>query len=263
MSRSIAGSNLAVLAAAFLCACGTKETPITEVKGDCGDAYQAQVCTYATVKGDSVIDVGATIPLASIENAPAEGGMEEWPPVALLKLPVPASVQQQSGLTELTMYWEPTGHPPGPYLTPHFDFHFYLIQPAQLDAIDCTDTSKPAALPAAYSLVDVQLPPEMAQMTGVPTLVGLCVPKMGMHSLPTAELQSDQPFRGDMVIGYYAAHPIFVEPMITKAMLMEKQSFDLPIPAVPGMSGPHPTSFRADYDAEQQVYRFAFSGFSS
>ena len=40
-----------------------------------------------------------------------------------------------------------------------------------------------------------------------------------------------------MVIGYDKAQPIFIEPMITKAMLEEKAGFDLPIPGIPGMSG--------------------------
>lgn len=102
----------------------------------------------------------------------------------------------------------------------------------------------------------------MAQMTGVETLVGLCVPKMGMHSLLTTEMESPDTFRGTMVVGYYRGKPIFIEPMITKAMLMEKKSFELAIPDVPGI-GAHPTKFRAEYDAAKASYRFAFSGFTS
>jgi hypothetical protein len=83
---------------------------------------------------------------------------------------------------------------------------------------------------------------------------------MGMHSLPAAEFGSTGLFRGTMVIGYYGGKAIFVEPMITKAMLMEKAAFDLPIPSIPGMSGNYPHAFHADYDAEKQVYRFVFGG---
>ena len=98
-------------------------------------------------------------------------------------------------------------------------------------------------------------------MMGVSTLVGLCVPQMGMHSLPTAELEGREKFRGSMVVGYYHGNPIFIEPMLTKTMLMEKQSFDLSIPVIPGLSGTHPTKFHAQYDAEKQEYRFIFSAF--
>jgi hypothetical protein len=44
--------------------------------------------------------------------------------------------------------------------------------------------------------------------------------------------------------------------------LLEKRSFDLPIPSIPGMAGPHPRAFRAEYDAQQQLYHFVFSDFA-
>jgi hypothetical protein len=241
----------------------SRETPVVDVQGACADVYGAQVCTWAKTQGANVLQAGAVVPLASIANAPNEESSMAWPPVAVATIDLPASVQQQTGLTQLTMYWEAMGHPPGPYLTPHFDFHFYMVPSSDRMAIDCSDNSKPSALPDAYSLPDVPLPPEMASLTGVPTLIGLCVPQMGQHSLPTAELESASPFRGDMVIGYYHAKPVFVEPMLTKTMLLEKKSFDLTLPAIPGYSGPHPTTFHAEYDAAQQAYRFTFSGFAA
>ena len=39
-------------------------------------------------------------------------------------------------------------------------------------------------------------------------------------------------------------------------------AFDLTVPAVPGLEGRQPTMFRANYDAEQDAYRFTFSEFS-
>jgi hypothetical protein len=50
--------------------------------------------------------------------------------------------------------------------------------------------------------------------------------------------------------------------MIARATLMEKKSFDLTIPDVPGLTGAHPTRFHAEFDAGQQAYRFTFSGFT-
>jgi hypothetical protein len=131
------------------------------------------------------------------------------------------------------------------------------------EAMDCTDVSKPASLPAGYGLPDIPLPPEMAKMMGVPALIGICVPHMGMHALLTTEIERKDAFNGSMVIGYYKGKPIFIEPMISKAMLMEKKSFDLPIPDVPGLGGAHPTKFHAEYDATQHAYRFTFSGFTT
>lgn len=236
---------------------------VAEVNGECADVYHGQVCSWARMQGDTVLAVGVTVPTAVIDSAPADGGPMAWPPVAAAVLHLPESAQQASGLTHFTMFWEAHGHPPTPYLTPHFDFHFYTIASADRAAIDCANTAKPAALPAGYALPDEHLPPDMAQAIGVPVLVGICVPQMGMHSLLASELESTTTFRGTMVIGYYDAKPIFIEPMISRAMLQEKQSFDLPIPAIPGMSGNHPATFHGEYDAQQGAYRFVFSGFQA
>lgn len=257
MNRPIAA--VAVLCTLALSGCAS-DTPITEVAGECQDAFGGQLCSWARVQGSSVIDVGVTVPLASIEGAPASHQMA-WPPVANANLDVPQT--SASGLTEFTFYWEPMGHPPKPMETPHYDFHFYLIPAAEREAITCNELEKPAQLPAGYELPDEKLPEEMAKAIGVSTLVGVCVPTMGMHALETTALTATEPMRGTMVIGYYKQKPIFIEPMISRAMLLEKKSFDLPIPAIPGMSGTHPTVFRADYDAVANAYRFTFSGFQT
>ena len=250
----------AVLLAVAVGAC-TGEQPLVEVKGACADVFKAQVCTWATTKGQNLVEAGAVVPLASIENAPADQPMV-WPPAAAAVIDMPEPVRQQGGLTQLTMFWEAVGHPPGAFMTPHFDFHFYTVAASERAAMDCQDLSKPATLPAAYDLPDIQLPPEMARMMGVPALIGLCVPQMGMHALLTSEIERKDAMSGSMVIGYYKGRPIFIEPMLSKAMLMRKQSFDLPIPDVPGLAGAHPTKFHAGYDATQQAYRFTFSGFT-
>jgi hypothetical protein len=186
----------------------------------------------------------------------------EWPPVPVARIELPEAARGQGGFTHFVLNWEAGGHPPAPFLTPHFDFHFYTIPESEVDAIDCADTSKPAALPAGYGLPDITLPPHMAEMMHVSTLVGLCVPKMGMHAMPRTDLERQDTFGGTMVIGYYKQAPIFVEPMVSKAMLMKRQSFDLPTPTVPGKTGSQPTRFRAGYDPATEVYRLTLSGFT-
>jgi hypothetical protein len=239
-----------------------KEVPIVEVAGECAEVFSGRLCTWARMQGDSVLDVGAVVPLSAIESAPADHPMT-WPPTAVATLALPAEAQAKTGLTQLTMYWEAGGHPPGPFLTPHFDFHFYTVAPAEKASMDCVSPVKPAALAAGYVLPDIALPPPMVAMIGVDTLFGLCVPQMGMHSLPGTEMEGTAPFRGTMVLGYYGGKPIFIEPMLSQAMLMEKAPFDLPIPSIPGLAGNYPRTFRAEFNAEQQAYRFVFSGFAS
>jgi hypothetical protein len=111
-------------------------------------------------------------------------------------------------------------------------------------------------------MIDEVLPPEVAAMIGVDTLIGVCVPEMGMHSLVTVELASETPFSGTIVVGYYGGKPIFIEPMISRAALMERRSFDLTVPTVPGLEADQPTVFRAVYDEDMDAYRFTFSSFS-
>jgi hypothetical protein len=260
MSRLSASSVVVVFLAATLSA-RAREVPIVEVAGDCADVFQGQVCTWARMQGDKTVDLGVTVPIASIENAPPDAAMV-WPPAPVAVLKLPAAAQQQTGLTDLTMYWEAMGHPPGPYMTPHFDFHINAIPDTDRLAIDCSDVSKPSALPVGYSLTDVTLPPEMAKMIGVSTLVGTCVPKMGMHALPPEDVKLTTLFEKTLVVGYYAGKPIFLEPMITKATLLKASSFDLTVPAVPGADG-YPKTFRAEYDAQHRAYRFVFGGFAT
>jgi hypothetical protein len=238
----------------LLGACGWATPEPRVVHGECADVYGASVCTWATLDGTgAVIEFGATVPLAIAEGAPHDMEMA-WPPLATAVVRMPAGVAAATGVDHLTVYWEPHGHPPGAYLTPHFDFHFYNISTDSRVAIDCTDATKPAALPADYGMIDLEDP-----VLGV--LAGLCVPEMGMHALLASELQSDLIFDGTMVIGYYRGAPIFFEPMIARDMLMRRQSFDLPMPVVSGLPPGvvYPKRFRAEYDAAAAEYRFTFS----
>jgi hypothetical protein len=224
------------------------------VQGECRPVNGANVCVWGETSGNTLVAFGATIPVASVEGAPAEAPMV-WPPASDAVIPLPEAVSSATGFKVLTLYWEPHDHPPGPYLVPHFDFHFNAISADELGAIDCADSTKPSQLPAAYELPDVSIPQ-------LGTLLGLCVPKMGMHSLPGAELHAATLLQKTMIVGYYRGRPIFVEPMITRATLLERRSFSMDIPEVPDRPTGvrYPTTFRADYDSTAQTYRFVFAG---
>ena len=64
-----------------------------------------------------------------------------------------------------------------------------------------------------------------------------------------------------MVIGYYHQKPIFFEPMIARATLLERRSFELRVPYVAGVPTAvrYPTQFRARYDSTAQSYTFEFA----
>ena len=227
------------------------------VQGECRPVNGASVCTWGETSRGAVVSFGATIPDAVAENAPADAPMV-WPPATDAVIALPEAVTAGTGFKVMTVFWEPHGHPPGPYLVPHFDFHFYTSTASEVSAINCADSTKPTQLPAAFELPDVAIP-------GMGTLLGLCVPTMGMHALLASELHATALFQKTMIVGYYHAQPIFVEPMITRAMLQERHSFGLDIPAVPGRpaSARYPTTFRADYDSTAHAYKFVFSGLTA
>ncbi len=243
--------------AILISACSSDAPPssIAVVDGPCGDMYGASVCTWAEVEGEEVVRVGANIPLAAIQNAPADAEMV-WPPEVVAIVQLPDVARDQMGIQNVKIYWEAHGHPPGPYLTPHFDFHFFTITAEEANAIDCSDLSKPTELPEGYAAPDIDIP-------GVGNLIGLCVPGMGMHALLEEEMESEVLFEGTLVVGYYADAPIFFEPMITRDLLQQRQTFSLDFPTIVGAGSGVvlPTKFDAVYDAEASAYRFVFSGF--
>jgi len=242
------------VAAVGAAAVGMSVSPGTRVtQGECRTVHGASVCVWAELSGNTLTRFGVDLPIEAIQNAPDDAPMV-WPPVAAATIPLPEVVKSSVGFDNLTIYWEPHGHPPGPFLTPHFDFHFNSATTADIAAIDCADLTKPARLSAQYELPDVPVP-------DMGTLVGLCVPAMGMHSLLASDLHATTTFQKTMVLGYYHARPIFVEPMISRATLLERRSFSLNVPDVPdepaGVRAP--AGFRAEYNSGAQSYRFAFS----
>lgn len=239
---------------ALASACADPPPQARTVEGECTDVFGGQVCTWATIDAtDQVTAFGVTVPLATIEGAPADMEMT-WPPAAQASLALPEAARLATGMDHLAVNWEAHGHPPGPYLTPHFDFHFYSIPEGERTAIDCTEVVKPTLLPAGYALEDVEAP-------GLGLLVGSCVPQMGMHSLPVSGSSREGAFDGDIVIGYYRGGPIFIEPMIAQAKLRTRESFELAVPNVEGLPAGvrYPSAFSATYDAATDSYRFALS----
>jgi hypothetical protein len=235
----------------------TPATNIREQVEPCQTVFGAQVCTWSRTSGSSVVSYGATIPMAVVENSPDDAPMT-WPPTMAAGIPMPADARGATGINHMTIYWEPHGHPPTPFLTPHFDFHFYVIGDSARMAISCADSTKPAELPPGYTLPDMDLP-EIGHLPGV------CVPQMGMHALVTTELQDTVTFSGTMVMGFYQGQPIFYEPMIARAKLLERRSFSLPMatPAGLGAGVHYPTRFDAEYDPAIPGYRLVFSGLPS
>jgi len=217
----------------------------------CGTLFSAKVCTSYKMDAGKVTEFSLHVPLAMLDGAPTSDPMV-WPPKTDLIVPFADAVKDQTGFTFSNIYWNPMGHPPAAYMTPHLDFHFYFVPQDALQSFDCKDTTKPSTLPDGYAIPDVDVP-------GIGTLIGICIPAMGMHAIPAADLTTKN-WEGSLLVGYYSGKPIFIEPMITKALLMKKQSFTLPIPAIaPTPNVRYPRQFNAVYDAKLDSYDFTFS----
>jgi hypothetical protein len=114
--------------------------------------------------------------------------------------------------------WNPAGHdgPNGVYEKPHFDFHYYLLEEAQIAA--ATDPAKlnlhpePGYLPQNY----VPGPP---------------VPQMGKHWIDvTSPELNGMPFTETFIYGSYDGRINFYEPMITLDFLKSTNLYQRSIP---------------------------------
>jgi hypothetical protein len=178
--------------------------------------------------------------------------------------------------------WNPGGHePPGIYDTPHFDFHFYRVSQAQIDAID------PAALGQAQFLAKSgNLPPEAerAPFYIAPAAPGQpisAIPKMGVHWLDvrSPELQGMfgnpagyRPFTTTFIYGSWDGDFIFEEPMITRAFIMSRKTataaaerdsvISIPTPAQRRPDGYYPAAYHVTWDEQTREYRVGLQQFA-
>jgi hypothetical protein len=221
-------------------------------EAQCGALFGAKVCTSYEMRAGKITELTLRVPVALVEHAPAHAPMV-WPPKPDLDVPFAAAVQKQTGFTYANIYWNPMGHAPGAYMVPHFDVHFYFAPERVVEKIDCKNTVKPRALPADYVLPDENVP-------HIGEMVGVCIPAMGMHALPAADLNVKTPWKASMIVGYYGGKATFFEPMIASATLLQKHSFTLPVPQdiEPTAHVRYPREFRAVYLPKSNVYDFTF-----
>lgn len=215
--------------------------PTTRVEGKSGQLFEGTAKSYATVDDETgvVVTVGYTVPVKAFSSAPAGAPFQDD-----LVLEMPKVARDQTILNHVRVNWLAQGHGPDPYGDPHFDMHFQRGTIDEVDAIDCrADTRMPpaTALPEGYG------PPE------------LCVNAMGMHSWPKADEGSD--WKGSIIMGFWATKVSFIEPMISKAKLLEKKSFELEIGRPQSTGGAktlYPRRLTATYDATEDAYAFEF-----
>jgi hypothetical protein len=222
----------------------------TQVSGASAALETGTIVSWAEMGDDgTLVATGFTVPMSVVEALTANEGNPMG--TVLAKLDFPQEAKDATVLDHISFDWMPYGHPPGRYETAHFDIHFYFSDQETIAAIDCSDPTLPSAelIPAGYVLPPADDP-------------HLCVPAMGTHAVPLEDLQSETPFNRVMILGFYGGEQNFVEPMVTQVQLVAREDFSLPIPAVPnGRQGTQPSVVTFEYQADDDSYRVALSGF--
>jgi hypothetical protein len=217
------------------------ERPTTRVEGKSSDLFGSKAASYAYVDDETgvVVSVGYTVPVKAFSDAPAGAPFQDD-----LVLEMPKVARDQTILNHVRVNWLTAGHGPDPYGEPHFDMHFQRGTVAEVDTIDCKADKR---MPPATALPDGYGAPE------------LCVNAMGMHSWPKADTGST--WTGSIIMGFWATKVSFIEPMISKAKLLEKKTFSLDVNKPASTGGAHtlyPRRLTAKYDDATSSYSFEF-----
>lgn len=234
-------------------------------------------------------EVGVALSENALEGLPAPNPMHHAAPSDghehvdshVYDLAMPS--QNPTDYRFLELDWNPGGHePPGVYDTPHFDFHFYTVDPAVRDGIDPALEGDERFRDKSANLPAEDERPANYMALAAPGQPIMAVPRMGTHwvDLRTPELQrllghpeAYRPFTTTFLFGSWDGRFIFDEPMITRAFILGRKTatapasrdsvIDLPLPARSSRAGMHPGAYRVTYDAQTREYRIALTQFTS
>ncbi|MGR7921391.1 hypothetical protein CGX12_09530 [Zobellella denitrificans] len=191
--------------------------------------------------------LGIRLSEAALSGLPTDGEREY-----LLSLPPQAA---GTGYDHVAVDWNPHGHiPPGIYDKPHFDFHFYVIDAEQRNAITVVGEDLERARKApepAHMPADYVLPP------------GTEVPRMGAHAIdPGSDEFQEKPFTQTFIYGFYDGRTIFVEPMMTLEFLASRPDVSTPVkqPEIHDPAFAYPTSYGVRYDTANAQYEITLEG---
>ncbi len=253
---------LVVLAAATLGACSQADSadiPASLTRyGKPVTVGQGTARTYVTTTNGVPAEVGVALSDAALTGLPdkhAAGGVHAHGHTTfehVLELPE----GNPTPFRHVLLNWNPGGHePPGIYDTPHFDFHFYVIDNAERLAIDPAD-------PDYQRKAERKPAPELIPQRYVMP-APLAFARMGVHWVDTTSSElKGQPFTRTFIYGSWDGKVIFAEPMVTKAYLETKPEFsaELPAPARGQDAGYYARGYTMRWDAEAKEYRIALTG---
>jgi hypothetical protein len=214
--------------------------------------------TYVTVTNGAPAEVGVALSesaLAGLPNEDAPGGMFAHGHKTFdYVLPLPKG--SRSPFRHVLLNWNPGGHePPGIYDTPHFDFHFYVIENEERVAIDPADPE--------YQRKAERTPPAEVIPERYFLPAPVAVARMGVHWVDSLAPEfKGKPFTSTFLYGTWSGKVIFGEPMITKAFLETKPQFSAPLPQPPRgrEAGYYAKAYSVRWDAGAKEYRVTLTG---
>lgn len=174
-----------------------------------------------------------------------------------VRLDLPEELQGREDIpfTFLRFDWNPMGHPPMGWMTPHSDFHFYMVPQSEMDAIE------PGPLPhviseASHAKAMLSVPPKYLGKGFVDTDPPSTVGGMGNHLIDETTPEIMDPKMHKMtytwIYGTYGGHVTFWEPMISSEFLNTKTDavVDIKLPEAYEKAGWYPTKYAIRHHAD-------------
>lgn len=229
------------------------------VADETGNFHPVETWALVTPE-DDVEEVGVTIPVALFDDQPLEHGV--GPHGAIASVGFPELVRDSTYFDHFEMHTQPVGHEAPPFFAnpnrnrlPHFDFHFYAIPESEVWEIP---EIRPWPNPLLPDVAPERLPLGYIQ----PVFSAL---QMGRHSNPVYSMLDPAPLETTMIAGFLpdGQKMHFIEPMISREFLLERNDFELPVPMPQefGRLMRYPTKCEAEYDPLLDAYHFVFSKF--
>lgn len=242
-------ASVALLAACSGDASGPDDEHI--VYGAPVDVGNGTARSYIITRGSTPIELGIAMSEAALEGLPG-GTTPQDAQRFILSLPE----GNPTGFQVVELNWNPGGHPPPMvYTVPHFDFHFYTVPLAEVEAIVPADPqfgAKAANLPAEATRPEGYAP----DVNPAGAIAG--VPRMGVHWTDrTSHEFHGQPFTATFVVGSWDGEFTFLEPMVELAFLESKPNFtaEVSVPSGFGDADDRPTGYRVAWNADAAEYR--------
>lgn len=227
-------------------------------------------------------EIGVAFDERAMDGLPAKGSGHHDGHMETHEYILDLPAQHGTPFRFVELNWNPAGHEPaGVYEgVPHFDFHFYTISKAARDSIVPGD---PQFAAKANNVPTGDYVPQFNVALGPPGAppAAIAVPMMGVHwvDVRSQELQAllgkpdaYKPFTATFIYGSWDGVYHFLEPMITRAHIMEKRNaqdakvrdevIPISVPARVHVPGYYPAAYRIAWDAEAKEYRVALTQLS-